>query len=80
MLSERSAGGCVFVSVIHDCVIRQRPEIVQGGDHLFARAFEESTAASDEERIASEDTPRMVLIHVISYVVTDGILGVAGCG
>lgn len=80
MLSKRSAGSCVFVTVIHDCVIRQRSEIVQSSDHVFARAVEESTAASDEECIASEDTSRMVLIHVISYVVADGIPGMAGCG
>ncbi len=36
------------------CFVREGGELVHGGKHFLRGAFEESTAARDEERIAGE--------------------------
>ena len=54
----------VFVGAAHPGVARQRGELVQRGQHLRRRAFEQAPAAAGEQRVAAEEQRRASPSHV----------------
>lgn len=60
---------------VDDGIVRQsRQTLVQRLVHLLGLALEESTTATDEERVSGEDNLARAILHEVA----DTVLGVAG--
>jgi len=62
---------------LHEGIVRQLAEFGEGSVHLSTSTFEEFTATSDEQCVASEHTTRGAFIRGICCIIANRVLGVA---